>query len=131
MLMHRHSRGKYFTVLVIKWNVILQTGREKKTRNLIHFSKQFLWGVFHYGWYHHWYIFSVGENQKKYEKYWPDLQLEATFGKFKVLLLTENHYAFYIVRRMKVTFMEVKVIFCYEICTLSLLICYFSNSHME
>nr|XP_022325437.1 receptor-type tyrosine-protein phosphatase F-like isoform X2 [Crassostrea virginica] len=44
--------------------------------------------------------------KKKCEKYWPDLQLEATFGKFKVLLLTENHYAFYIVRRMKVTFLE-------------------------
>ena len=48
-------------------------------------------------------------HQKKCEKYWPDLQLEATFGKFKVLLLTENHYAFYTVRRMKVTFLEVKL----------------------
>lgn len=45
--------------------------------------------------------------QKKCEKYWPDLLTESLFGKTKVLLLSENAYAYYVVRKMKVTSLEV------------------------
>nr|XP_034310737.1 receptor-type tyrosine-protein phosphatase alpha [Crassostrea gigas] len=46
--------------------------------------------------------------KKKCEKYWPDLLTESLFGKTKVLLLSENAYAYYVVRKMKVTSVETK-----------------------
>lgn len=46
--------------------------------------------------------------KKKCEKYWPDLLTESVFGKTKVLLLSENAYAYYVVRKMKVTSVETK-----------------------
>lgn len=52
--------------------------------------------------------------QKKCEKYWPDLMKESVFGKTKIILLSEKAYAYYVVRKMKVTSEEVWIIhlFC-------------------
>lgn len=57
-----------------------------------------------------WYFFF----QKKCEKYWPDLMKESVFGKTKIILLSEKAYAYYVVRKMKVTSEEVWIIhlFC-------------------
>ncbi|XP_062566506.1 receptor-type tyrosine-protein phosphatase epsilon-like isoform X15 [Saccostrea cucullata] len=46
--------------------------------------------------------------KKKCEKYWPDLDIEMMSGKFKLQLLQEKTYAYYVVRRIKVTNLELK-----------------------